>query len=707
MKRFSILGWAVVVILMVVGEARAQLWVTPGPESGPPVLCTTCPRTWANLPTWRYSPPIKDFVGRFVDSSNTRDYQHGYGYRTMRAEMARVVPERNRVYMVLGETFAAYDLSNFFTQQLGSPLTRVSAYADPGADREIYLPFKASVYAELDPSYVANVAEGQERLYSFDWDDRGYVYLAYGIFGMGIHQDTGGGTLPLIKQVGRGTSDPRGMAVVWTGNKYYAYAKDDAKINVYDVTNPAAPTIAGTMSGSFRDIVAVRDGSQHTVAVINGGAIELYRPSGSLTTPFAEIRGSKTFQWLATDGTNLYALSVASSSSAARLSVIRPQGSTFVSTEYPVRGDMAITLGVGAGAGHVAVWGFVSAGGVATTIYELQNGVPNEINTGDFFHKHYSTSPPAGYASPTAFGPYGTNVNEIRFERWGSSVYMFYSGHGLGDVYELQAGDAIDISLGSSGVRTPNPNSAGNAQDLYPGDPIQFVSSSSGSPLSINWDFGNPESPNNTNNQVTGTPVVHQYANLTTSAAVTARKSVTARAVSDTSNSDTVFVDLKVPTARIRLEANKSEPLEATAALLVGDNFVDASDGSVQSHYATWTIGGTATHGAPNSSISVGPCTAGENVTLQAQYGPYTTPGTALAGTSPYTASATLSYSVRPFVAQVEFVPSASTGSSLVFRNATRRAAATHFSGTSAPMQLQWDLLDANGNPVAGQSLTA
>ena len=84
----------------------------------------------------------------------------------------------------------------------------------------------------------------------------------------------------------------------------------------------------------------------------------------------------------------------------------------------------------------------------------------------------------------------------------------------------------------------------------------------------------------------------------------------------------------------------------ASIPIVAGDRFVDASDGSVESHVDTWSIDGSATNTLPSGSVSAGACAAAHTLSFDARYGdlPIGIHGAA--------------YSVRPFAASIATVPS-------------------------------------------------
>src|SRR5205085_11492137 len=130
----------------------------------------------------------------------------------------------------------------------------------------------------------------------------------------------------------------------------------------------------------------------------------------------------------------------------------------------------------------------------------------------------------------------------------------------------------------------------------------------------------------------TGSTATHQYSGATTATGSTTR-TVTATSASDSTLVGSTTIQLKAPSARFGITGtsniitapSSSSPLPIVA----GDTFFDASDGTVESHYNTWSIDGTATRGTPAQTVPVGVCSARHNLSFDAHYGPYSGTGAA------------------------------------------------------------------------------
>jgi hypothetical protein len=121
-------------------------------------------------------PPFIEHLGLFVDSGSTNDFQQPT--RTLRASRIKIAREHDRIFVKAGGSiFGAYTRSGL-VESIDGPLST-------GVHGERYVPFAMTV----DPQrggWQTIALDGHERLYDFDWDSRGYIYLAYSIWGFGI-----------------------------------------------------------------------------------------------------------------------------------------------------------------------------------------------------------------------------------------------------------------------------------------------------------------------------------------------------------------------------------------------------------------------------------------------------------------------------------------------------------------------------------------
>jgi len=180
-----------VLLLLAASSAVAQKYAFPASTPNTDVLCSSCAGR-ETLQTIGY-PPVLRFVGRWADAENERDYQQPF--RTARPKLARYVPSRKRLYTVLGSALSVYDSDRFFARLSAKPQEPLTPVSRPASDiaffgpAELFLFWDTYFYAENGSGWVTPFEDGVERLWDFDSDDRGNVYLAYSVFGWGIVKD--------------------------------------------------------------------------------------------------------------------------------------------------------------------------------------------------------------------------------------------------------------------------------------------------------------------------------------------------------------------------------------------------------------------------------------------------------------------------------------------------------------------------------------
>ncbi|HET7712192.1 MAG TPA: hypothetical protein VFL80_09715, partial [Thermoanaerobaculia bacterium] len=331
LKRVSILI-AIVFCAGAFTSAYAQFPI-PARPNGPIESCSGCPtpRTGFDAnnqpimgnPPYPYSDPIVNFTGRFMDSTFTKDHQ--LPYRTARAFKSFIFPDKNRVYLHLGSTVAAYSLDTFFTRlENKSPLNSIlqiyPAAARGGDWPEYQLKWDKYFYAEnTSTGWYTPVVDGQERLISFDVDDRGYIYLAHSIFGWGIVLDDGtnnSGLMQSQKQLIGGAADNLTPNSIFTfknsAGRYFAlvgptpfgtmklYDTTDPKNPVKNPVEPASTTSAAAAGNRFATITKTG-----TLAVYSTD--DLAMGGGPLTEINAGGPGT-AYKYVTSDGTNFYAI---------------------------------------------------------------------------------------------------------------------------------------------------------------------------------------------------------------------------------------------------------------------------------------------------------------------------------------------------------------------------------------------------------------
>ena len=227
--------------------------------------------------------------------------------------------------------------------------------------------------------------------------------------------------------------------------------------------------------------------------------------------------------------------------------------------------------------------------------------------------------------------------------------------------------------------------------------------------------FGNPEATFDANvvNGLTATSVTHQYSGIANQNAAISR-TVTATSLTDSTVNASVAVQLRNPVPRIGITGSSTVITQATPAssvpVVLGDTFVDESDGTVESHYNTWAIDGNAAITAVPypATIPAGTCGA-HTLSFDAHYGPYTGTGASIVAKNGPDYSVGIhgasgfSYSVRPFAAAISV---SSDAANVTFSNVSRATADANVLPPQTVLSYKWELLDGQGavagNPVNG-----
>lgn len=470
----------------------AQLYPMPGSTSEAPVLCTGCPGTNASgvpndgLPTYPYASPLVDFVGRFVDSQQTGNFQH-VGFRTARARVIRAYPTANgqappRIYIQIGNALGAYSLGSFFSQKLpagpvsvagvktGTPVSRF------GAPLEKITMWESFMYPEaLASGWYAPLIDQQDPMAKggpFDVDDRGYIYGSWPTFGWGIARDDGRSTgvhFPKVVQLMQyadvetidqtkypntinNPSDvnPESILVVREGASYYAVtaASGSQGRAVYDVTTPATPRLLGTYPGVANAMLRYdRSDAAGRVAYIDGArALQVYTYANLIANgaPVLTATSTETGGFKAVTFDEAGDIWVVGSTKVTRFTVA---GSSYVPTEFTPFAGLSNMTALSVRSGRIAVIGRDTTPAYDVRVARIDAGGPVEIDLGGFFKKYYHHAP-ASNAQP---GQY-TFPADIELVQWNGKTYLMYSAEGLGDVFELQNEDTPACDAPTSAV---------------------------------------------------------------------------------------------------------------------------------------------------------------------------------------------------------------------------------------------------------------
>jgi len=741
---------AAVVLVVGVPSALGQNYPKPYKQGATPTVCPTatpssvCPGTNSvgqdnvGLKTYPYSSPLVTHVGRFLDSSFVTNFQH-VGIRTLRARRVRIARKTRgsappRAYIQLGSAIGVYSLDRFFTTSLPAGMVNVKSVIST-VRRGDYVPenvvkWDALIHPEavgeqdfakciLGMTYECTpYADGQDRLFDFDFDDRGYVYLAAGKFGWLVYKDggeTGGDRLDFMGQVigaSNSIDDPRMIVALKTGGKYYAVISDDTSQEgriVYDATNPAGltPNGAKKIGYQYAFISWAKDDANERVAIIVGPPksrkIEIYNYSTLVSggSPiFTYDGGNKDFKDITVDENgNFWTSEVTEAVSSNNIIKLERSGGSYTPRSFDVFGGPFTSEDVPNesyntieyGDKYLTVVGKGSGSQQDVRLFKIEGGEPVAVPLNEYFKKYYWFAP-RDYAEP----PGSDQSYGVYPIKWNNKTYLIQSTLGLGDVYELQAGDSISVAQKAGQYGTTNPN-APSSSDVFYGDILRFRATSSNPSFeyNVNWNFGNDEAgPDNTPAGRTGQDIDYQYTGLNTANKIQQTRTAKAIATSNSDINDAITLTMKVPVARIGVKGTNVALTTDNASLdvIAGDNFADSSDGSVQGHYSHWTIDGGPIDLLPNASAPVGTVGA-HTVTLAATYGKYN--GSFVTTGSPYVDSVSnVSYTVRPFVAA--FGTHAKTVSGVTFKGTARKSTLV----TASQWTVQWSLKTPGGADV-------
>ena len=263
---------------------------------------------------------------------------------------------------------------------------------------------------------------------------------------------------------------------------------------------------------------------------------------------------------------------------------------------------------------------------------------------------------------------------------------------GASGAVQAQSFPVISFTIGG----TTNPYAPISGQGPFVCDPLQFIATTS--PASgLVWDFGNPESNDNVVASGSGQPVVHQYSGLTTPAALPTTRTVRATNTSDASFT-LVSITLSKPTQRYTIPGpgyffNASSGPPPPVA---GDQFVDSSDGRVESHYVQWTIDSVQQKVRPGVPVAAGGC-GNHALSVSAHYVPYDPVTFQPSNSSEYVTTIGVAYSVRPFT--VDIGSPIGGSSTVTFPGIARMASdVSVFVSMSPQWTVQWTLRDSSGN---------
>lgn len=437
---------------LLAASLQAQDWPLPAATPNTPTKCSSsCPGGLAGKPTYGWNDPVVAFTGRFLDSAYMQDWQQTF--RTARAGRMKTNPAGDRIYFALGQAVAAYDASTFFSRlESNEPLMWANAVpVSPGNSGinpppiERFLNFNRFFYAENTPSgWITPAADGQDRLFDFDIDDRGIVYLAYSMFGWGTAKDDviGGGLMaPSYQDPNSLDYSPR--RIFWvkssTGS-YYAYVgKSGNPTLVFNVDDYLHPVSRGTVGESYSD--SARGGS-HIALINDAGQLKIFDDDAFIAgkapiTTQVVSTATTICNYLSVvyDGTNFWAAGYVGPTYSGVLSKYAPNASGgYTRTDYALCGpnDMCQVMSLRYRDGYLGM-GVQAIAGTDQRLFDISSSEPVEYPLNGVF-LHYYSSPPTGYIRAPRSIP-GMLFPWVR----NGKLYVVIPAVGLGDVWQLRS----------------------------------------------------------------------------------------------------------------------------------------------------------------------------------------------------------------------------------------------------------------------------
>ncbi|HVR41675.1 MAG TPA: PKD domain-containing protein, partial [Thermoanaerobaculia bacterium] len=725
MKQFSTRLLVLAVLAGAISIAAygqdVKLWPSPKSSSQPQVFCTGCDGKNAfsldnaGLKVAHFSSPILAHTGKFIDGVYTNDDQ-GHGLRTVRGGRMLYAPGRGRLYMQNGAMLGVYPVADYFTKVAAGVVPVTSFPSLTGSYGRSGTPFESLIipaqygYPEASGSgWTYQGVDSQDRLYDIDIDDRQFVYAAYSVLGWGIFKDDGAGPgtlgprmMPTEKQVTSGKVTSTRIACLKDGSSYYTIVSDGNRgtaVDIWNVTNTKSPTLVSNTNSRDKGFISwAKNSDSSRLAIVNGNQqVGIYTSHNFILGGQAirtEVASSgRAFVAVTSDGTNFYAAESGASFTGNLLWKFTPNVSgDYDVTKYNILGSFQPLFMQGGDSGYLTIQGQSPIAGSAASagdvrVINIGGADPVNVPIGDFFTKYY-TLPPADYARPAG---YTSLLRGSMMVKYGGKTYLFFATYGLADVYEFAGGESITVDYDHNQFGTVNLNAKPTQSGPFYGDRITFtalLSSTTSSSIQTEWNFGNPEpvNPNNIQNNIavgttTPTLVPYQYRNLTTTGQIEAQKTINVKNQANPQVAGSASIIMKTPIPRIGVQTSPGVSAALTSgtgvALLTSDRFTDASDGSVESHYASWTIDTTAPVAlAPNQPKDPGACGT-HNISLTTNYGEYS-PSFVSAGT-PYVPAAVnvTSYTVRPFTVTIDALTPTSTNFSATVRRDSSAVTAT------------------------------
>jgi hypothetical protein len=254
--------------------------------------------------------PLIGYVGRYLDSGQILTAPQFW--TISRAGLVKTAPERDLILMRLsGNRFGVYRMSSFVSR-----LDRLDT--DVHGARYL-MPDVLSVDPELPGSgWTTMAAINTVRLVDFDYDDRGYFYLAYSKWGFGVVDGSGALKAQVLPE--SYLREARLIFTVSAESRVYVIVSDAAversvfdnaaTTSIYDVTDPAAPLFLRNLPFGIVSYAKLASGA--LAVVTHSGTLNFYRKGADFVTGAApEILTAQPnliYSFVTTDRTSLFAL---------------------------------------------------------------------------------------------------------------------------------------------------------------------------------------------------------------------------------------------------------------------------------------------------------------------------------------------------------------------------------------------------------------
>jgi len=375
-----------------------------------------------------YPSPVTGYVGRYLDSTGTSSWQFIPPSlpRTYRAQMVKADADRDMLYMIIGgSTLVGQTLSTFADRVNAGPLAEINR-ADPQGEE--YLPFEKWVDADRSPGWETVLIDAQEMLLDFDFDDRGYIYLAYSSYGFGIIDED----FQKIAQLIYPYIDISAARVCTfrNGSSYYALVSDGtSETNVYDVTDPSAPVSIFTLFGNDGFRSAAKSTDNRIAFVVDNGQLRIHTPATILASaaPIYTSPATGPFRQVTTDGTNFYALG----RNGRDIHILQPSGATYTDTVITSFNDLPNDL-IEYGAGYLTVSYSSSQRGA---MYRVDGTSLTLLHDGQYFIDWLVGTP-----IPFTFMRMLPPVFD------GQQTLLIGAMHGLGDVFTMTPQPTLTVA---------------------------------------------------------------------------------------------------------------------------------------------------------------------------------------------------------------------------------------------------------------------